>query len=100
MKTNGDKLKDAGCALVLENNTSYTARFMQAASDILNMHGSVKSEDVTARIGMPVHGSSSAVGASMRAFAKREGLVVTDYVKSKCASSHSAIIAVWERSEA
>jgi hypothetical protein len=64
------------------------------------MHGSVKSEDVTTKIGMPVHGSSNAVGSCMNAFVRREKLVLSEYVKAMRDSSHSARIAVWVREEA
>ena len=90
----GAALRDAGCALTLEHNAAWRDRFNVAAADLLSTDGCVTSDAVVRIVGMP-NGSPSAVGAAMRSFAVRCGLVKSEYRNSTRPLRHAAVIAVW-----
>lgn len=90
----GEYLRDQGIKKVIDNNESYKERFHAAAAEILAENGTVTSLDVVDRIGMP-SGHANAVGASMRSFASKNKLRVSQYIKSERPSCHAAVIAVW-----
>ena len=96
MMTQGEFLKADGCEVVLAHNPDYKSRFFAVARRLLADQGQVTSDLVIEAIGMPA-GHPNAVGACMRAFAKANGLVVENYVKSTRPSCHAAIVAVWAK---
>jgi len=91
----GAQARDAGMALVSENNPSYLERFHAAAETLLRTNRKLTSQAVVAIVGMPA-GSVNAVGAAMHSVAKRHGLFIAGYVTSERPSRHAGRIAVWE----
>lgn len=77
-------------------NELYKADFYGVGLSILNLNGSVTSEEITAQIGLPP-GHPSAVGACMSAFVRHHKLVVQRYEKGTRPQSHAAILARWMR---
>jgi acid phosphatase family membrane protein YuiD len=93
----GEFLRDLGTAKAIANVPSaYSSAFNSAADLLLDGKGHVTTDSIVALVGMP-DGHPSAIGALMRAFAKKNSLRVTHYTKSTRPSCHAAVIAVWAR---
>lgn len=92
----GESLRDAGTKQVLENNRGWQVEFENEAFVLLQIYGSITSEDVTERLlSKPTH--PNAIGAAMRAFTSQNGLVVKEYRKSTRPSRHAGLLAVWAK---
>jgi len=92
----GVALRDEGMKKVIANNQQWREHFDRVAWHILIESSKVTSDAVVRVIGMP-EGSSNAVGAAMRAFAKAHKLRVLEYVKTTRPTRHAGIVAVWGR---
>lgn len=92
----GEQLRDHGTKRVMSHNCGWVDKFNEFAEYILRINGSVTSEQVVDRIGLP-DGHPSCVGAAMRAFAKANRLRKTGYIPSTKHSCRCAVIAVWSR---
>ena len=97
--TIGEWLKNQGMKNVLAvTNEEWREGFAVAAEEILQTRGSVTSEEVLARIGMPP-GNSNAIGACMSQWARKRGLACT-YEKSTRPERHAGIVRRWFRGDA
>jgi hypothetical protein len=101
--SHGETLKNEGMSKALSklSVTEWQDR-VKAWTWRLNAGHLFTSEDVTEEFGLPTGevgtNKNNAVGAIMNAIAKKGVIRNTgDYVKSSRPSSHSAVIAVWER---
>lgn len=92
----GEQLRDKGHQLVLLNNKHWSGWFSEVAGKMLETQSEITAEEVVKRIGLP-EGSRNAIGGAMRKFALANKLVVVRYQKSKKASRHAAVTAVWGR---
>lgn len=95
IKKTGDQLRDEGIAKVTANNEDWMSKFFAAAEKVLAKDGEVTSESIVAVCGYP-DGHSSAIGAAMRALARKLKLSKTGYINATSPKSHSAVIAVWK----
>jgi len=100
----GDKLRDDGMTRTLKERTKVNTEHLDAwrssfnakAEEILRSTGSVTAEEVVYHVGLPP-GSPNAIGANMRSWASRNGLVRIAFDRSARASRHSGVVARWAR---
>ena len=103
----GDKLRDEGIERVLEKKDdevlansmeAWKRAFDSTAQAIVKTSDSVTAEEVLFRIGYPP-GNPNAVGAAMRRFAIKNGLVRKSFENSTRPSRHSGSVIRWGKKE-
>lgn len=103
--SHGETLKDEGIAKALsKSGLNEWQDKVKAWTWARNAGARFTSEDIIEEFGLPTGqvgtNKNNAVGAIMNAIAKKGVIRNTgDYVKSSRPSSHSAVIAVWERTQ-
>lgn len=92
----GEARRDVDIFKVLHISESWRDQFFAEADRLLLDRGHITSMDVLEVVGCP-DGNQNAIGAAMRTFAVRNGLVIRNYIKSERPSRHAARVAVWVR---